>query len=235
MKQKVINFIVVSILASLALIASSIPAHARTQVDENTTEVKSEPIVGEPAVGEKEARKYFQKNSRRDPTQASGKNVSDDEHYLAIHLGSFISSDAYQWGQTPHVQNVGRLNAGFTYRLGMFGSFADSAIRADFIGYELPEARPVQLVILPMLLFPEAGSKFPLYFGLGAGAGFFFNQAPTESFISFNYQLVAGARFFNVLENTGFFIEGGIKNNILLLSDGQFMGYFLALGTVFSF
>jgi hypothetical protein len=225
MKTKVIIFIIVSILMPSL-------GWSRTEVNENNSAVNNS--------GEVEARKYFK---RRDPQAAQetkaqssrSSSVSDDEHYLALHLGSFISSDSYQWGQTAHAQNVGRLNAGVTYRLDTFGSFADSAIRADFIGYELPDARPVQIALLPMLLFPEAGSKFPLYFGIGLGAGFFFNQAPTESFISFNYQLIAGARFFNVIENTGFFIEGGLKNNILLLSDGQFMGYFLSLGTVFTF
>ncbi len=195
--------------------------------------------------GEAEARRYF---SKRDPQSNSSANspaaktsssgpstLAEDEHYLAIHIGSFVSSDSYQWGGTPHVGSVGRLNMGLTYRLGMFGSFADWAIRADFIGYELPEGKPVQLVVLPLLMFPEAGSKFPLYFGVGLGPGFFFNQIQQESFLSLNYQLLAGARFFNMIENTGFFIEGGLKNNILLLSDGQFMGYFLAVGAVFTF
>jgi hypothetical protein len=86
-----------------------------------------------------------------------------------------------------------------------------------------------------MILLPEASSKFPLFFGLGLGPGFFFNQISQESFLSVNYQLVAGARFFNVLQSTGFFIEGGLKNGFLLLTDGQYLGYFLAIGAVFAF
>ena len=58
---------------------------------------------------------------------------------------------------------------------------------------------------------------------------------PGESFLAVQYQLVAGARLFNVVGQTGFFIESGLKNHINLLSDGQFNGYFLTVGTIFTF
>ena len=56
-----------------------------------------------------------------------------------------------------------------------------------------------------------------------------------ESSLSLDYQLIAGARIFDVFENTGFLIETGMKNHVHLLSDGQFNGVFLTVGSVFTF
>lgn len=218
MKKALNIYIIVSIMTV------AFNSWAKTEVGDEGTPTSP------PATGEAEARKYFRKSG-----SSTSSSSSEGEHYLAVHVGSFISSDSYKWGGVDHATNNGRINAGITYRLGTFGEFADFGLRADVIGYEVVDTRPVQLAVLPMLLFPEAGSKFPLYFGLGLGAGFFFNQIREESFLSFNYQLVAGARFFDAFDNVGFFLEGGLKNNILLMTDGQFIGYFLAVGAIFTF
>ncbi|MCB0369349.1 MAG: hypothetical protein KDD45_07815, partial [Bdellovibrionales bacterium] len=95
--------------------------------------------------------------------------------------------------------------------------------------------KPLKMSILPVLIFPEASSKFPLYFGVGAGLGVFFKQVQDESNVSFDYQLFMGARFFNVYGSTGFFIETGLKNHLHITSDGQFNGSYLAAGAVFTF
>jgi len=181
--------------------------------------------------GEKKVRqKYFAREAQESPS-----TVSNEDHYLAIHLGGFISGDSYQWGDHPHVENPGKLIAGLAYRLDTWGGLADWLLKADVNSYELPEGRPVQLVLTGALAFPDASSKFPLYFGAGAGPGFFFKQVTTESFLALNYTLFGGARFFNVVGNTGFFVEGGLKNLFLLLSDGQFNGYYMTVGTLFVF
>ncbi|MBK9294871.1 MAG: hypothetical protein IPM57_10610 [Oligoflexia bacterium] len=221
MKKALIIYTIVSILTA------SQNLMARTEVDEEGSAQK--PAQSTPT-GEAEARKYFRKST----DQAPSRSYSGD-HYLAVHLGAFISSDSYKWGGIDHATNNGRINGGFTYRMGSFGDFSDFALRADVIGYEVADVRPVQIAVLPMILLPEASSEFPLYFGGGIGAGFFFNQVREESFISLNYQIVAGARFFNALDNVGFFLEGGLKNNLLLMTDGQFIGYFLAIGSLFTF
>ncbi len=242
MKKITTIYMTALILVSICGGIFSSPAIARTQVsDENQPENQPE---DQPEVqtlrspsSENEARKFFRKPASDSASthNSSSSNSGSGEHYLAIHVGSFIGSDTYQWGQTPHLSNAGRLNLGLTYRLSSMGSFADTAIRVDFMGFGLPEGNPVQVAILPMILFPEAGSKFPLYFGVGAGPGFFLNQISQESFLSINYELVAGARFFNVIDTTGFFIEGGLKDGFLLLTDGQYIGYFLSVGVVFAF
>lgn len=241
MKKSLASYLMVPIFAGASLLILSLiycpRAFARTEVKEGGQEEREIEQDRSPKVGEAAARKFFRKPASENASSSSSSSGTDwsSEHYLAVHLGSFISSDSYQWGQNPHQTSVGRLNLGLTYRLGSMGSLADTAIRADFLGFSLPEGNPIQVAFLPMILLPEASSKFPLFFGLGLGPGFFFNQISQESFLSVNYQLVAGARFFNVLQSTGFFIEGGLKNGFLLLTDGQYLGYFLAIGAVFAF
>jgi len=70
---------------------------------------------------------------------------------------------------------------------------------------------------------------------MGIVPGVFFEQITNESTISLNYELVGGLRLLNVIGYTGFFVETGLKNEIHMLSDGQFNGYFLSLGAVFVF
>jgi hypothetical protein len=224
-----------SALLILCLIWASSSVYGKTPVSDETGTTADDQAAPS-ATGEQEAQKYFTKKPQ---TQTAGKTSPDqvtmDDHYLAIHIGGFLSSDSYQWGATNHVSNPGRLQAGVTYKLGPLGQMADWALRADFIGYSFPEGNALNLAVLPMILFPDAGSAFPLYFGIGVGPGVFLQQIGNESTISFNYELVAGARVFDVIGNTGFFVETGLKNEIHLLSDGQFNGFFLSVGALFVF
>jgi hypothetical protein len=181
-----------------------------------------------PVVGRKAAEKYM---APRKPASA----LSSDAHYLALHIGTFVSDNAYQWGGKDSVSNVGRGNLGVTYRVGEWTNSMDLAVRIDWLQYSLEEGRPSKLSFAPVVMFPDATSKFPLYFGGGAGVGIFMTQVNRESSLSLDYQIFAGARFFNIFDNTGFFVEGGLKNHILLLSDGQFNGTFAAAGAIFSF
>lgn len=192
--------------------------------------VSSVALAEAPVVGKKAARKYFKKTRKK-----AARMVGGMDHYLAIHLGSFVSDDAYVWGEREKSEDLGDLTVGVTYRMGEWTDSMDFLIRFDFNSYKVDEEKPLKMSLLPMISFPDAQSRFPLYFGVGAGLGVFFKQSNGESDLSLDYQLVAGARFFEVLESTGFFIETGMKNHIHLFSDGQFNGIFATVGTVFSF
>jgi hypothetical protein len=202
-----------------------------------------------PEVGRKAAEKYMaprqgwsQNQQGETPVQSvqpelSGRRspaLSQNSHYLALHLGTFVSDTAYKWGQN-FSEGSGRWNFGVTYRVGEWVNSMDLAIRIDISEYALLEGRASKMSFLPVVTFPDASSRFPLYFGAGLGIGVFIHQINQESPLSIDYQLIAGARFFEVFENTGFFVEGGIKNHLFLLSDGQYNGTFVAAGTVFTF
>lgn len=184
-----------------------------------------------PRVGREAAAKYFQKRQVADDSAVMGSS----DHYLALHIGTYTSSQAYEWGQHGKEENVGSTDIGVTYRVGEWEHSMDMNVRVEFEQYKVAGQSPNKLSFLPLITFPDASSRFPLYFGAGAGLGVFMNQVKEESSLSLDYQLVAGARFFNVFENTGFFLETGLKNHLLITSTGQLNGVFVAAGAVFTF
>lgn len=185
----------------------------------------------QPEVGRAAAAKYFQK---RAPSQENA-TMGPEDHYLALHVGAYTSSQAYEWGRHGKEENVGGTDVGVTYRVGEWQNSMDLNVRIEFEEYKVADEKPTKLSFMPLITFPDASSKFPLYFGAGAGLGVFMNQIKEESSLSLDYQVVAGARFFNVFENTGFFIESGLKNHLLITSSGQLNGVFVAAGALFTF
>jgi hypothetical protein len=179
-------------------------------------------------VGRQAAGRYFEPN--REPAA-----VAADDHYLAVHLGKFMDSSSWEWGQHEREDNTGNFSIGVTYRVSKFTDTMDMNLRVEANEYSVVGEKPFKLSFMPVITFPEASSKFPLYFGAGAGAGVFTRQVKDESYLSFDYQLFMGARFFDIYENAGFFVETGLKNHLLLTTSGQFNGVFLAAGAVFTF
>lgn len=201
-----------------------------------------------PRVGRGAAAKYFENRTpaqQEEPegyqsAQVGGPAISSGpaDHYLALHVGKMMGSTAYEWGSQNKQTDVGDFTAGLTYRVGEWKNSMDLNLRIDFIQYEINgngEKKPLKMSILPLITFPDASSKFPLYFGFGMGPGVFFRQTDNEASLSLDYQLIAGARFFDVFENAGFFIETGLKNHLQLWNSGQFNGTFLSAGAVFTF
>lgn len=189
-----------------------------------------------PKTGRQKAQEYFQSDSEKSKgsSSASSSSVGSTDHYLAIHFSRFMQSETWRWGQPGKEKNTGRSGFGVTYRFQEWGQ-SDLSVRFELNEYHVVDQKPMKFSIMPVILFPEAGSQFPLYFGAGAGLGVFFKQIDKESSISFDYQLFMGARFFNIYGSSGFFIETGIKNHIHLVSDGQFNGTYLSLGALFTF
>lgn len=200
----------------LVLLAAALPGLAKTR-----------------SVGKDAARKYFQRDVTATAEDAAGTRSRD--HYLALTLGGHLTSRAYRWGQDNPEDDNGKVNLGVSYRLGEWTSLMDLLAKLDFTTYELAGGKARKLSVMPGIVFPEANSRFPLYFGAAAGIGIFFEQLRDESSIALDYQLMAGLRVFDVWESTGFLVETGIKNHLHLLSDGQLNSTFLAAGAVFTF
>ena len=184
----------------------------------------------DPKVGKNAASKYFQSTS--EVRDASSQSLS--EGLLMLHVGGFSSSTSYNWKDNNKRGGVGKATYGVTYLYDHWNGL-DVNLRFDFIEYKIDEERALKLSLLPLWTFPMAAKHFPLYFGLGVGPGIFFNQLADESNLSLDYQLIAGARFMDLYENFGAFIEFGLKNHLHILSDGQFNGTALVAGAVFTF
>ena len=240
--------------AVVALIATSAPKAFAQSIDdpsEGAVELPSDApsayppkntSAPAPHTGRKAAEKYMAPRSGRDQSNVRNENKdfssgfgNKDAHYLAVSIGSFVSDNAYKWGARDSAGNVGSWMLGVTYRVGEWTNSFDLNVRVDLQRFKLDEGSATKIAFLPMITFPDASSKFPLFFGVGAGLGVFAQQISNESSLSFDYQLVAGARFFDVYKNLGLFVEAGLKNHVLLLTDGQFNGTFVSVGSVFAF
>ncbi|MBC7420208.1 MAG: hypothetical protein H7328_05720 [Bdellovibrio sp.] len=199
-------------------------------------------FANSPKVGRNAAAKYFmgEKNQGAGEYQSSPRkpnsveSLTPDERYLTFGLSNYMSSDSYNWGG-PNEEKVGKWGVDMTYRLSEYHSLLDEAIRVSYTEYEPTGKRASKLSFLYTIMLPDAGSKFPLYFGAGAGPGIFLKQLENESPLSLDYQLFLGLRLFNLFDNTGFYFEGGIKNHLQLTSDGQLNGAYISTGAIFTF
>lgn len=197
---------------------------------------------GAPLVGRKAAAKYFQTRgdtSYQPPASAPRfpstiESLTADDHYMALGLSSYTSSKAYNWGVSRE-EDVAKTGIDMSYRLTQDYALFDEIIRVSFNAYDLKGGKAQKMSFLYGLTFPDATSRFPLYFGLAAGPGIFFKQLDGESVVAFDYQMFLGLRLFNLFESTGFFVEGGIKNHLHLTSDGQLNGTYVSIGAVFTF
>lgn len=187
-------------------------------------------VFAEPVVGREAATGYMGKEISRE-TILSGSR----DHYLALHVGKLVNGDSWKWGKKSKSKNVGSATLGVTYRVKEWMDTTDFLIRIDFNEYDIDGKKPQKLSFIPIILFPEAASEFPLYFGAGLGLGVFFKQLDAESSLAIDYQLIVGIRFFDVFENVGLFLESGLKNHIQLTDDGQVNSSFIATGALFSF
>lgn len=192
-----------------------------------------------PKVGKIAAAKYFEKNSeeqiKNNRALASIEDVlRPEDRYLAFGVSSFTKSDAYNWGSANKEQNIGKIGLDMTYRLSE-SNYIDYGLRVLYTQYEPLNKKTSKMSFMYAAILPDAGSKFPLYFGAAAGPGIFFEQLADESSVALDYQLFLGLRIFNLFDSTGFFLEGGIKNHIQLTSDGQLNGMYVSSGAIFTF
>lgn len=214
----------------MAALISSQPALAQM------VEVQDE----NPPVGKERATEYFKERKAAEPAPAprAAANPGSTPRHLMIHAGTFVSDQGFKWGDGSE-SNIGRFNAGVTYRMGEWVNSMDWSIRIDFMSYKVTkdeaEEDARKLSLSAIITFPDANSRFPLYFGGGIGPGFFIKQLDNESPVTLDYSLLVGARFHDVIESTGFMIESGLKNHLHLFSDGQFNGVYVNVGCVFAF
>jgi hypothetical protein len=188
--------------------------------------------LAEPVVGRGAATGYM---GKAPVSEEKLSYVGSRNHYLALHLGKLVNAESWKWGKNSKSKNVGSATVGVTYRVKEWMDTTDFLIRIDFNEYDIDGKKPQKLSFLPMILFPEASSEFPLYFGAGLGLGVFFKQLDAESSLALDYQLIVGIRFFDVFENVGLFLESGLKNHIQLTDDGQVNSSFISTGALFTF
>lgn len=231
MKNKILHLTLIShplilLFSTLSILTCSNISKARLLVEENVkTSSGSQSSEKEVSVGRVAAQKYFAKDS-----QVSS-NLNS--RLLSLHIGGYLHSRAYQWGNKPNSERVGVQTTGVTYKIGEWPQIMDLNLRVDYFQFEVDHVKPIKISFLPLITFPDSATGFPLYFGVGAGPGIFLSQLSKESNLTLDYQLIFGLRWTDIWQNSGFFIESGIKDHIHVLSDGQFTSQFMSAGAVF--
>ncbi|OFZ29000.1 MAG: hypothetical protein A2622_12955 [Bdellovibrionales bacterium RIFCSPHIGHO2_01_FULL_40_29] len=195
-----------------------------------------------PKVGKRAAARYFQGEVASNESDVANQKVassieplSPEDHFLTFGFSNYVSSDSYKWGQNGKEENVGKWGLDMMYRIGQYNNLIDQGIRVSYNEFEAVSKKASKLSFMYAITLPDAGSQFPLYFGMAAGPGVFMTQLEDESSLSLDYQLYLGLRLFNVFEKTGFYVEGGLKNHLQLTSDGQLNGTYVSAGAVFTF
>jgi hypothetical protein len=193
-------------------------------------------------VGRDAAAKYFEKKQGLkqeaiESERAGSLNhaILNPAHYLSIDFSRYAASQSYQWGRWGGLEDVAGNGLDVTYRAGQWHEYMDLSLRIGYNEFNLGDSNATKLSFMPLITFPESNAHFPLYFGIGAGLGVFLTQVSGKSPLSLDYQLVVGSRFLDIFQKTGFFLEAGLKNHLLLTSSGQMNGTFLAGGLVFTF
>ena len=190
-----------------------------------------------PKVGRTAAAKYFQKNTDApavERTMAS-EVLSADDRFLGLGVSSYTKSEAHQWGTSNREDSIGKLGIDLTYRLSSYNNLLDYSLKVSYNEYEPALQKASKLSFLYAVTLPDAGSRFPLYFGAAAGAGVFFSQLSGESPVTLDYQLFLGLRLFDLFDKMGLYVEGGLKNHVQLTSDGQLNGTYVGAGAIFTF
>lgn len=195
--------------------------------------------AGAPKVGRSAAAKYFAKNPEEQVKMARSTasevvGLGSEERYLAFGASLFTKSESYNWGGSSKEEDAGKYGLDMTYRLSE-SNFVDYALRVSYSEFQPRNQKANKMSFMYSATLPDAGSKFPLYFGAAAGAGVFFTQLPDESPVTLDYQLFLGLRIFNLFDSTGFYVEGGMKNHVQLTSDGQLNGTYFSAGAIFTF
>jgi hypothetical protein len=207
----------------------------------HTTLLATQTVLADsaPKVGKAAAAKYFQKNIVDDPTKAnrymaSESVISSEDRFMSLGLTLFTKSESFNWGNINKEEDVGKYGVDMVYRLDQ-ANYVDYLIKVAYSEYIVQSQRASKISFMYSAILPDAGSKFPLYFGAAAGPGVFFTQLKDESYVTLDYQLFLGLRIFNLFGSTGFYVEGGMKNHLQLTSDGQLNGTYMSAGAVFTF
>lgn len=180
------------------------------------------------STGKGAAMKYFSKKpSAQIRTSPAQTKPTGDSGLMAFSVGTLVSSKSYQWlGNDFQGWNVD-----IGYRPASKGYFGRS-YHLEYQKFTDVVEELSKMSFLMSFSFPRRLS-FPVYVGIAAGPGFFFKQKDDESEFTFDYKAYLGVRLNQA--HSQYFIQSGVKNHVHMLSDGQFIGWFVSSGVAYKF
>ncbi len=181
--------------------------------------------------GKTAALKYFTGDAKRQvktrvPASQSF-NLQGDQ-ILAVAVGSLINSKSYNWAGE---ESIPGWNVEVFYQKAGTGIFGQG-FHLEMQKFATGDDELTKVSMLFSLTFPRRLS-FPVYLGVAAGPGYFLKQKENESDFAFDYKAYLGLRLNQI--HSQYFVQSGVKNHVHVLSDGQFVGWFVSSGVAYTF
>ena len=187
--------------------------------------------AGAAGTGKAAAMKYFTKGQRSVssvPAPSAGAAASGvSEQLLAISVGSLINTKSYHWSE----QELAGWNIEAFYQRNTSGYFGQG-YHLELQKFATDSEEFSKISFLLSFSFPRRLS-FPVYLGVAAGPGFFLKQQEGESEFALDYKAWLGLRLNE--KHSQYFLHSGVKNHVHVLSDGQFVGWFVSSGVAYKF
>ena len=182
--------------------------------------------------GKQAAMKYF--TAKRRPADApstvssrAGSKKGGGDELLALSVGTLVNGEGYQWAEC----DFSGWGVELFYQKPSTGTFL-KGYHLELQNFSVGEQEFSKVSFLLSFSFPQSLS-FPVYIGVAAGPGMFLQQQEGESEFAFDYKGYFGLRFDEA--NSQYFLQTGVKNHIHMLSDGQFIGWFVSSGVAYKF
>jgi hypothetical protein len=175
--------------------------------------------------------KYFSPEAKPAPSsrQTASRSVEpiERERLIGLTFGSLVQSESYNWT----TGDVGGWSLEASYMNAEEGYLAQG-YHLEMQKFSADNQELTKLSFLFSLTFPRRLS-FPVYLGVAVGPGFFMQQQEGESEFTIDYKAYLGLR---LNQNHGqYFVQAGVKNHLHVLSDGQFIGWFVSSGVAYKF
>lgn len=190
------------------------------------------PQVWAAGTGRSAALKYFTKKPNSESAkikvrQPQSSSSGSDRGLIAIGAGSLIQTKSYDWAGND--LKGWSLNASYQ---SLKSSYFNRGYELEFQKISAGENQLSKLSFLLSFSFPKRLS-FPVYVGVAAGPGYFFKQTEGESEFTIDYKAYLGLRLNR--STSQYFLQSGVKNHVHVLSDGQFVGWFVSSGVAYKF
>ncbi len=181
------------------------------------------------ATGKSAAMKYFSKKAKqpRLSSRAPASAAVTGQGLLGLAVGSLINSKSYGWVD----EELTGWNMEVSYLRAGRGTFAQG-FHLELQKFGAQGQDLTKLAFLLSFNFPRRLS-FPVYIGVSAGPSFFLEQKDEESEFALDYKAYLGLRLNEA--HSQYFIQSGVKNHVHVLSDGQFVGWFVSSGVAYKF
>jgi hypothetical protein len=187
-------------------------------------------VAGAAPTGRAAALKYFSSQAKQQVVTRSPSEVGlslGGQRLLAVAVGSLINSRSYNWTE----ESAPGWNVELFYQSASEGYFA-KGFHLELQKFAIDQQELSKVAFLYSFTFPRRLS-FPVYIGVAAGPSYFIRQSQNESHFAFDYKAYLGLRLHQ--KHSQYFIQSGVKNHVHVLSDGQFVGWFISSGVAYTF